>query len=87
MCLTSRPFGKAEVVLGRDGRGPRGLSHPPLQGDIETDVAIVGAGMVGLSSALQLRRAGRRVVVLEALEGRRQVTGALDREDHLSART
>src|SRR5918994_3577716 len=49
--------------------------HPPLKGDLEVDVAIVGAGIVGLSAALLLQRAGRRVAVLEALKVGRQVTG------------
>src|SRR5690606_31336412 len=38
----------------------------PLTGDLETDVAIVGAGYTGLSTALALRRAGVDAVVLEA---------------------
>ena len=49
--------------------------HPPLAGDLEGDVAIVGGGIVGLTAALLLQRAGRRVVVLEALKVGRQVTG------------
>jgi gamma-glutamylputrescine oxidase len=44
----------------------RTLSFPTLFGDIETDVAIVGAGFTGLSAALELAEAGYRVVVLEA---------------------
>lgn len=39
---------------------------PALQADCEADVAIVGAGFTGLSSALALRREGLDVVVLEA---------------------
>ena len=38
----------------------------PLGGDINADVCIVGAGYTGLSCALHLAQAGRKVVVLEA---------------------
>jgi gamma-glutamylputrescine oxidase len=40
--------------------------RPPLQGDIETDVCVIGAGYTGLSTALFLLEHGFRVVVLEA---------------------
>lgn len=40
--------------------------RPPLQGRIEADVCIVGAGYTGLSSGLHLAEAGFNVVVLEA---------------------
>lgn len=39
--------------------------RPPLEGEMRTDVAIVGGGLTGLSTALALRRAGVRVAVLE----------------------
>jgi glycine/D-amino acid oxidase-like deaminating enzyme len=39
--------------------------EPPLIGDSRADVAIVGGGLTGLSTALALRRAGIDVVVLE----------------------
>ncbi|MGX9354591.1 NAD(P)/FAD-dependent oxidoreductase [Roseobacteraceae bacterium S113] len=39
---------------------------PKLQGSTKADVCIVGAGFTGLSCALSLAKAGRRVVVLEA---------------------
>jgi len=45
------------------GRGP-GL--PPLEGDIEADVCVVGAGLSGCSTALHLARRGYKVVLLEA---------------------
>jgi glycine/D-amino acid oxidase-like deaminating enzyme len=38
----------------------------PLEGDRSADVAIVGAGLTGLSTAISLRREGMDVVVLEA---------------------
>jgi gamma-glutamylputrescine oxidase len=39
--------------------------RPPLNGHIEADIAIIGAGMAGLSAALRLMHTGYRVVVLE----------------------
>ncbi|MCA0891890.1 NAD(P)/FAD-dependent oxidoreductase [Microbulbifer agarilyticus] len=40
--------------------------HPRLQGDVEADVCIIGAGYTGLSTALHLAERGYKVVVLEA---------------------
>ena len=40
--------------------------HPQLQGRIDADVCILGAGLTGLSTAIELAEAGRRVVVLES---------------------
>lgn len=39
---------------------------PPLRGAVRADVVVVGAGLAGLSAALELAERGRRVVVLEA---------------------
>ena len=47
-------------------------SYPALAGDLEVDVAIVGAGLTGLVAAWLLTEAGKRVAVLEQ---RRIVSG------------
>ncbi|GGI93581.1 NAD(P)/FAD-dependent oxidoreductase [Halopseudomonas pertucinogena] len=40
--------------------------RPPLQGAVETDVCVIGAGYTGISAALFLLEQGYRVTVLEA---------------------
>ena len=39
---------------------------PPLEGDVEADVCVVGAGLSGCSTALHLAQRGYKVVLLEA---------------------
>lgn len=46
----------------------RRQDHPPLQGEVRAEVAIVGGGLAGLSAALELAQRGRQVVLLEALQ-------------------
>ncbi|MFI6294882.1 FAD-dependent oxidoreductase [Nonomuraea sp. NPDC050790] len=43
-----------------------GRAYPALDGDLRVDVAVVGAGIAGLSAAWELVKAGRSVAVLEA---------------------
>jgi glycine/D-amino acid oxidase-like deaminating enzyme/nitrite reductase/ring-hydroxylating ferredoxin subunit len=41
-------------------------TYPALSGDITADVAVIGGGITGLTTALLLKRAGLRVAVVEA---------------------
>lgn len=47
-------------------------SYPPLEGDITVDVAVLGAGIVGVTAAYLLKQHGVRVALVDA---RRIVTG------------
>jgi glycine/D-amino acid oxidase-like deaminating enzyme len=47
-------------TLGSDER------YPPAAGPIKAEICIVGGGLAGLTAALELARAGRSVVLLEA---------------------
>jgi glycine/D-amino acid oxidase-like deaminating enzyme/nitrite reductase/ring-hydroxylating ferredoxin subunit len=40
--------------------------YPSLEGDLETDVVVLGGGIAGLTTALLLKRQGARVIVIEA---------------------
>jgi glycine/D-amino acid oxidase-like deaminating enzyme/nitrite reductase/ring-hydroxylating ferredoxin subunit len=50
-------------------------SRPALERDLKVDVAVVGAGIVGLSTAFELQRRGVEVAVLEARQVGSGVTG------------
>lgn len=45
---------------------PAGGDRPALNGDLESEVVVIGAGVAGLTAALELSRNGKKVVVLEA---------------------
>ncbi|MFI8962688.1 FAD-dependent oxidoreductase [Streptomyces sp. NPDC053493] len=53
----------------------KGPEHPPLAGALDVDVAVIGAGVAGVSTAWELARAGRRVALLEADRVAAGVTG------------
>jgi glycine/D-amino acid oxidase-like deaminating enzyme/nitrite reductase/ring-hydroxylating ferredoxin subunit len=48
---------------------------PQLAGDISVDVAVIGGGIVGITTARALKDLGRTVAVIEARKAGRQVTG------------
>ena len=50
-------------------------SHPPLQEGLEVDVAIIGGGIAGITTAWFLKRAGKKVAVLESRRILEGVTG------------
>ena len=41
-------------------------ARPELQGDVEVDVCIIGAGYTGLSTAISLLENGFKVAIVEA---------------------
>ena len=52
--------------LWLDTHAPAEIPSVPMPAGISYDVAIAGAGLTGLSTAVMLARAGKRVIVLEA---------------------
>jgi glycine/D-amino acid oxidase-like deaminating enzyme len=50
-----------------DTAGPAAAT-PPLEGDARADVAVVGGGITGLSTALHVAEKGAKVILLEAEE-------------------
>jgi glycine/D-amino acid oxidase-like deaminating enzyme/nitrite reductase/ring-hydroxylating ferredoxin subunit len=58
-----KPSSSASTSLWRDRPA---IADDPLDPDAQLDVLVVGAGITGLTTALLLARAGRRVAVLEA---------------------
>lgn len=61
---------KSDTALNQASYYEASVQRPParpaLQGRVQADVAVVGAGFAGLSAAIELQKRGRQVVVLEA---------------------
>ena len=55
--------------------GPPQPELPRLDGSVRADVVVIGGGIVGLTTALLLREAGREVVLIEAGRLARGVSG------------
>jgi glycine/D-amino acid oxidase-like deaminating enzyme/nitrite reductase/ring-hydroxylating ferredoxin subunit len=52
-----------------------GTAYPQLAGDVEVDVAVVGAGITGITAAILLKRAGKTVALLDSKRIVRGATG------------
>jgi glycine/D-amino acid oxidase-like deaminating enzyme/nitrite reductase/ring-hydroxylating ferredoxin subunit len=55
--------------------GPAQTEFPDLNEDVTADVAVIGGGIVGITTALLLQEQGARVVLLEAARLARGVSG------------
>lgn len=67
--MSNPPLPPTPRSMWLETAGPR-RPGPPLEGDVRVDVAIIGGGYTGLTTAYELRRAdpGLSVAVLEARE-------------------
>src|SRR5688572_26380425 len=50
-------------------------NYPPLYGTVGVDVAVLGAGITGVTAAMLLKRAGRTVALVDSKRVVRGVTG------------
>lgn len=53
----------------------RGEGFPRLEGEISVDIAIIGGGITGITTARRLKDLGLTAAVVEARRVGRQVTG------------
>src|SRR4051812_36041880 len=78
--LTRPLTSEMETAMQNSGRSfwveTANVQHfPQLTGNVEVDVAIIGGGLVGVTTARFLKDAGLKVAVLEARRVGQQVTG------------
>ena len=59
--MTARAAGGDSLWLA----GAPATAYPALEDDLECDVAVIGGGIAGISAALELKRGGARVAVLD----------------------
>jgi glycine/D-amino acid oxidase-like deaminating enzyme len=70
-CDTDTTSGNASLWLA----GPTPPPRPPLRGEVTADVAVIGGGIAGVTTALRLQQAGVSVALLEARTVGSGVTG------------
>src|SRR5262245_60285697 len=66
---------RVELFDGAERSSPMNTSHDP-------DVIVIGAGLAGLTAALNLQHAGRKTLVLERLDRAGGLCGMFDHEGH-----
>src|SRR5205823_13812236 len=64
LCLWESRLRACECLLRRTWRGGT-IKAPPLQTDQTCDVVVIGSGIAGLSTAYELSRFGRSVIVID----------------------
>ncbi len=69
--MVNLPGNRGSCWVATAGR----TGYPLLDSSIHAETVVVGGGIVGLTTALRLREAGRSVILVEALEIGKQVTG------------
>jgi glycine/D-amino acid oxidase-like deaminating enzyme len=78
--VTTHPAGSDESLSLWIDTTPS-TNYPPLRGDLEADVAIVGAGITGITAAYLLAKAGQSVVLVDKGRIAMSETGHTTRRD------